>query len=60
MSMVDNFIDDKRAPCKNAVKPKTYSKSDMLINTLVSYCKGLHDDRTDKWLREVLDFYSKE
>lgn len=46
--------------CENPDKMEGYSKTDIIINSLVSYCKGLHDDKTDKWLKEVLDFYSKE
>ena len=37
-----------------------YDKTDMLINSLVSYMRGLHSDRTDEWLDKVLDYYSRE
>ena len=39
---------------------KKYDKTDMLINSLVSYVQGLHSDRTDEWLDKVLNYYSRE
>ena len=39
---------------------KKYNKTDMVINSLVSYLRGLHSDRTDEWLDKVLDYYSRE
>ena len=44
--------------CEESIKK--YDKTDMLINSLVSYLRGLHNDRTDEWLDEWLDYYSRE
>ena len=66
----NQYISDRPEAYKEAYKEynantceestKRYDKTDMLINSLVSYLRGLRDDKTNEWIDKVLDYYSRE